>query len=254
VNKVEGGLRTKGFHKESSPNLPLISIVTVVFNGKNSLASTIHSVLNQSYKNIEYIIIDGGSTDGTQSVINKFADNVDYWISEPDTGIYDAMNKGITAARGEWFYFLGSDDILYDSSTISDVVAYLAQDVSLVFGNIMYNDGRYVKSRLSIFTRLHNTVHHQSAFYNAKLFRDWSYDAELKLIADYELNLIIYLNSMKYRHINNTIAICNQRGQSRSNLKQAFIETNVVRNKYVRGITGMLLYLLYFIKFKISNG
>jgi putative colanic acid biosynthesis glycosyltransferase len=254
MNEIGGGLRTKGFHKESPLNLPLISVVTVVFNGKNSLEKTIQSVLNQSYKNIEYVIIDGGSTDSTQNIINKYTDVIDYWISEPDNGIYDAMNKGINAARGDWIYFLGSDDILYDNRTISDVVAYLAKEESVVFGNIMYNNGKCVKSRFNIYTLLHNTVHHQSAFYNANLFRNWSYDSGLRLIADYELNLRIYLNKMKYQQINKTIAICNQRGQSRSNLKQAFIETNLVRKKYVSGILGMILYFLYYIKFKIHSG
>ncbi len=254
MNKIEGGLRTKGFLKKSTLSLPLISIVTVVYNGKNSLEKTIKSVLNQSYKNIEYIIIDGGSTDNTQNIINKYAGEIDYWISEPDNGIYDAMNKGIAAAKGDWIYFLGSDDMLYDNRTISDILAYLDSDESVVFGNIMYTNGKDVKSRFNILTLLHNTVHHQSAFYNANLFRNWSYDAGLRLIADYELNLRIYLNKMKYRHIDRLIAICNQHGLSRSNLKQAFIETNVVRNKHVIGILGFILRVLYFIKFKISHG
>lgn len=254
MNKIKGGLRTKGIQKKSTLSLPLISIVTVVYNGKNSLEKTIQGVLSQSYKNIEYIIIDGGSTDSTQNIIDKYADDIDYWISEPDNGIYDAMNKGIAAAKGDWIYFLGSDDMLYNNRTISDILEYLASDKSVVFGNIMYANGKCVKSRFNIFTLLHNTVHHQSAFYNANLFKNWSFDSGLSLIADYELNLRIYLNKMKYRQIDRTIAICNQRGLSRSNLKQAFKETNVVRNKYVSGITGLILRSLYFIKFKISSG
>ena len=247
-------MRSKGEVKKSSADKPLISVITVVFNGEKHFEQTTQSVIGQSYSNIEYVVIDGGSTDGTIEILKRYNDKIDYWISERDTGIYDAMNKGLDAAKGEWIYFLGSDDVLNDSTTISDVVAFLALDVSLVFGNIMYNNGKLVKSRLNIFTLLHNTVHHQSAFYNANLFRNWRYDSRLRLIADYETNLRIYLNEMKYRYINKTIAVCNQSGQSRSNLKQAFLETNIVRNKYISGVSGMIFSLLYFFKFKIKSG
>jgi len=144
--------------------------------------------------------------------------------------------------------------VLYDTGTLSSAASFLDKDMSLIFGNIMYHDGRIVKSRFNLFTLLHNTVHHQGAFYNAALFRDWKYDSGLKLIADYELNLRIYLKSMKYRHIDKVISLCNESGQSRVNLKLAFTETNSVRNKFIRGALGQLLSVLYFIKFRISHG
>ncbi len=93
--KGEGGLRIKGYFKKSFEDKPLISIITVVFNGEKYLEETILSVINQSYDNIEYIIIDGGSTDGTIEIIKKYEDKINYWVSEKDKGIYDAMNKGI---------------------------------------------------------------------------------------------------------------------------------------------------------------
>jgi glycosyltransferase involved in cell wall biosynthesis len=252
--KTEGGLRSKGEVKTSFAGKPLLSVITVVFNGERHLEQTIQSVIGQSYTNIEYIVIDGGSTDGTTGILNRYNDRIDYWISERDKGIYDAMNKGLDAARGDWIFFLGSDDVLYNRSAISDVATFLDKDMSLVFGNIMYNDGKIVKSRFNIITLLHNTVHHQSALYNASLFRNWRYDSKLRLIADYELNLRIYLEKLKYRHIDNIISICDQRGQSRNNLRLAFTETNIVRNKYIRGGLGIILSLLYFIKFRISSG
>jgi putative colanic acid biosynthesis glycosyltransferase len=240
--------------KKSSPSNPLVSIITVVFNGEKHLEQTIHSVINQKYKNIEYIIIDGGSTDRTLEIIENYKDKIDYSVSEPDNGIYDAMNKGLAYAVGDWIYFLGSDDVLYDNDIISDVITFLDGNMSLVFGNIMYNNRKIVKSHFNMLTLLHNTVHHQSAFYNARLFSNWRYDSGLKLIADYELNLRIYLEKMKYRYIDKNISICNQSGQSRENLELAFAETNRVRNKYIRGVAGSILSLLYFIKFKISHG
>ena len=95
----------------------LISVITVCYNAENNLERTILSVLNQTYSNIEYIIIDGGSTDGTIDLIKKYADKITYWQSETDKGIYDAMNKGIQKATGEWINFMNAGD-LFSSTTI----------------------------------------------------------------------------------------------------------------------------------------
>ena len=95
-----------------------ISIVTVVYNGASTLEQTILSVLGQTYPHIEYIIIDGGSKDGTVDIIKKYQDRIAYWVSEPDEGIYDAMNKGIRHASGDWIYFLGC--LLYTSPSPRD--------------------------------------------------------------------------------------------------------------------------------------
>ena len=92
-------------------NNPLISVVTVSYNAVSTIEQTIISVLNQMYSNIEYIIIDGGSTDGTVDIIKRYDDKIAYWRSEPDRGIYDAMNKGILQAKGEWIYFIGASDL-----------------------------------------------------------------------------------------------------------------------------------------------
>lgn len=95
-------------------NNPLISVVTVSYNAVGTIEQTLLSVINQTYPNIEYIIIDGGSTDGTVDIIKKYADEIVYWISEPDKGIYDAMNKGIKKANGEWINFINAGDSYYD--------------------------------------------------------------------------------------------------------------------------------------------
>jgi glycosyltransferase involved in cell wall biosynthesis len=110
--KLEGGLRTKGINKELLLDFPLVSIVTVVFNGSRFLDETIASVCNQSYRNIEYIIIDGGSTDSTLDIIKAHESEIDYWISEPDGGIYDAMNKGISLCSGNIIKLINADDRL----------------------------------------------------------------------------------------------------------------------------------------------
>src|SRR2546426_834552 len=102
-------------------NQPLLSIVIVVYNAGSTLKHAIESVLNQTYKNIELIIIDGGSNDNTLQIINNYSSQIGYFISEKDNGIYDAMNKGILAAKGDWILFLGADDILYRPDIITDI-------------------------------------------------------------------------------------------------------------------------------------
>ena len=108
-----GGLRKRGILKKDKNNLPLVSIITVVLNNKKFLQQSINSVLNQSYKNYELIIIDGKSTDGTLDILKKKNSKIDYWISKKDQGIYDAMNKGIKLSRGSIISVLNSDDVFY---------------------------------------------------------------------------------------------------------------------------------------------
>ena len=102
---IEGGMRVKGNFKEDSREIPLVSVITVVYNGSSYLEKTILSVLEQTYFNIEYILIDGGSTDGTVDILKKYNDFLDYWISEPDGGIYNAMIKGLVLATGKYLNF-----------------------------------------------------------------------------------------------------------------------------------------------------
>ncbi len=131
----EGGLRTKGFFKCSVPGSPLVTVITVVYNGAKFIEDTILSVLQQDYGNIEYIIIDGGSSDGTLDLIKKYEDRIDYWLSEPDMGIYDAMNKGILLATGEIICFLNSDD-WYDLNAVKRAAEILlSEEVFFVYGS-----------------------------------------------------------------------------------------------------------------------
>jgi len=102
--------------------LPKISIITVVYNGAQTLESTIKSVVNQTYKNIEYIIIDGNSKDETLQIIKKFEDKISYWISEPDNGIYDAMNKGLNVSTGDYIWFMNSGDEIAGSTIVEEFI------------------------------------------------------------------------------------------------------------------------------------
>ena len=121
-------------------NTPLISVITVVYNGDKHLEQTIKSVVNQKNNNIEYIIVDGGSSDQTLDIIKRYDKAVDCWISEADSGIYNAMNKGILLSKGDYISFLQADD-WYDPDAISKVVSSLSEDLDYVFGNVDILDG-----------------------------------------------------------------------------------------------------------------
>lgn len=116
-----GGLRTQNIYKHSLPDKPLISVITVVFNGAETLRDTIESVMKQGYDNIEHIVVDGGSSDTTVDILKQYDHVIDYWISEKDGGIYDAMNKGISLCSGEYVGMLNSDDMFADETVVQDM-------------------------------------------------------------------------------------------------------------------------------------
>jgi len=233
--KGEGGLRTKGYFKKSYEDKSLISIVTVVYNGEKYLEETIQSVINQTYDNVEYIIIDGGSTDGTLDIIKKYEDRVDYWASEKDSGIYDAMNKGISLFSGDYLFFLGADDFIKNTNILYEVNKELNINYNLVYGNIKYTNGTLFKSVLSIKTLFFNTIHHQGAFYKKTLFKNFRYNTSLSILSDYELNLIIYLKKIPTKGLNIIICSVTPDGESqkKENIWKSIQEINSIRKKYL---------------------
>lgn len=117
---------------------PVFSIITITYNASRWLEQTILSILSQSYPNIEYIIIDGGSTDGTVDIIKQYSSGLSYWISEPDKGIYDAMNKGLQKATGNYVWFINAGDSLYTSDTVQRIVSLLQK--KKVLPDIIYGE------------------------------------------------------------------------------------------------------------------
>ncbi len=131
-----------------------ISIITVVFNGQNYLEDTINSVLGQTYSNIEHIIIDGNSRDKTVEIIKKHEKNIAYWISEPDKGLYDAMNKGLRAATGDFVWFVNAGDTIANTDTAANIVACIKENTDVLFGEVMIVD----ENRKALGTRSEKTT------------------------------------------------------------------------------------------------
>ncbi len=168
---------------------PLISIITVVYNGFETLEKTIQTVINQTYANIQYIIIDGGSVDGTVSVISRYKSKINYWISEPDGGIFDAMNKGLSKASGEWVIFMNAGDGFYNEHILASIFNEpIKSDVELIYGDVYlydHNDGYLVESRTNKFKINLNAICHQSVFIKRSLHR--LFEIKYKLSADHDL-------------------------------------------------------------------
>jgi len=230
---------------------PYISIITVVYNGEQYLDECIESVENQTYQDYEYIIIDGRSSDNTVEVIKRHDANIDYWISEKDSGIYDAMNKGVQASRGQWIYFLGCDDKLFSPETLKKIAPQLLESkCQLAYGNIKNSNGATVRSKYGHKLLLHNTIHHQSCFYNRGLYNKFQYDSSLKAISDYELNLICHLAKMPGLKLNETIAYCRDGGASTTpqNYPLFIRETNIIRSRHLGNFIGKVLRITFTLK------
>jgi len=196
----------------------LVSIVTVVYNGESFLEETIKNVLSQTYPNIEYIIIDGGSTDRTIDIIKKYDREIFYWVSEKDTGMYNALNKGFCVASGKILTYLNSDDLYADNDVIENVVRFFKKtQADLVFGNTAYIDQyqnylysyKAVKLPKKAIKYLQRVPFAQpSAFWTKELFQHiGGFDENLKLAADKKFFLQALLHpKFKYKKIDKTIS------------------------------------------------
>lgn len=179
-----------------------ISIITVVYNAAATIEQTILSVVKQDYSNIEYIIVDGGSTDGTLDIIKKYEDKIEHWVSEPDYGIYDAMNKGLTYATGDYIYYLGADDCLLAPNSISQVVSFLQDnpEVDVLCASVMMVDSVYRIEKVysSNFSEAdvlsgYNTPH-QGMFVRREILQKYRFDTSYHIAADYKNFLKFYLD------------------------------------------------------------
>lgn len=176
-------------------NKPLITVVTVCYQTVNEIEKTILSVLRQTYSDIEYIIIDGGSSDGTVDTIRKYANRLAYWVSEPDGGIYDAMNKGIAKASGEWINFMNAGDEFFNEKTIENVFNQNRFDnsVEVIYGNTMFNDGltRNIQNAYPLKAIKHCMPFcHQACFVRLRSMQP--FDLTYKIASDYNFFYMLY--------------------------------------------------------------
>ena len=236
-----------------------ISIITINYNYAEGLRKTIESVVTQSSHDYEYIVIDGGSTDGSVDVIKEYASQIDYWVSEPDGGIYNAMNKGIAIAKGDYCNFMNSGDVYFDKDVLKNVVCYQKNE-DIIYGDIFYS-GQGVwpnpdKITMKLFYK--HALYHQTCFIRTSLLKEKPYDEAFKIVSDWKWFIeTIGLGHASYVHIPLTIVLYEGGGISESNSalgreerskawKQLLPET--ILNDYEDYVYGLTPYRQMFTK------
>ena len=241
-----------------------VSIITATYNSNKFLETCICSVMAQDYPDIEYILIDGGSTDSTQSIINKYSNNIVKWISEPDTGIYDAINKGIKLASGDIVGVLNSDDFFSDDSVISRIVKSFKDDEAL---EIVYADVSFVvRENINKSVRHYSSRYfrpymfkfgfqpaHPSLYVKRGLFEKFGYyRTDLKIAGDFELLLRFLLkNKLSYKYISDVWVKMRIGGVSTSGIKSILqINNEIIKAHKINGIYTNIIftYSKYIVK------
>lgn len=233
--------------------MKLISIVTINYNNANGLLKTLQSVAQQSYRAIDYIVIDGGSNDASKTHITTFLPHINYWVSEPDKGIYHAMNKGIKVAQGQYLLFLNSGDFLADDTVIERILPHL-QNTDIVYGDLFLckNETRVREqspNRIGVYELMLSTIWHPTAFINRELFDKYgAYNETLSITADYEFFIrSIIKHKASTRHVEIATAVFDLSGISN---KPEFIQKQEAQRleSWKLNVTPfrLLLYKCYF--------
>ena len=201
--------------------MPLLSIITINFNNANGLQQTIESVVNQNFSDFEYIIIDGGSSDHSKAIIEKYQSKITYYVSEKDNGIYNAQNKGILKSKGEYCLFLNSGDYLCNSDVLKKV--FNKESIAdIIYGNMQidYGNGKIefgkMPSKLTFKQMYLDTLWHPVSFIKRSLFETYGlYNEKYKMVADYDFFFnVIIMKSVSTHYIDMDISVFNMDGVS----------------------------------------
>jgi glycosyltransferase involved in cell wall biosynthesis len=241
---------------------PQITIITVCHNSVSTIADTLRSVASQSYINFEHIVIDGGSTDGTIEIIKKFEDKISVWVSEPDDGIYDAINKGIGMSNGDIIGILHSDDLYIDKHVISNVVQEFRNNVDSVYADLVYvernnlqNIVRYYDSSIFQISKFAYgwMPAHPTCFIKKNVYDKYGlYKTDYIIAADYELLVRFYAkHRVSYSYLPKVIVKMRSGGLSTRNFKSnVILNREIVRACRENGIETNIfkVYSKYFVK------
>ncbi len=204
---------------------PKITVVTVCMNAADTIEQTILSVINQTYDNIEYIVIDGASTDGTTGIIKQYEQKICQWISEPDKGIYDAMNKGLMLANGDYLIFLGADDVFYNKDVIHNVASHIDSENIVYYGNVQFKNTETIHwGKFNKLKWASSNICHQAIFYPKKVYKRFYYDTSYSVYADYIYNLNLLQQTIKFQFVNEIITLFNTTGYSSYSFDKKFTE------------------------------
>lgn len=234
---------------------PLISIITVTLNSERYLENTIQSVIGQTYPLIEYIIVDGQSVDGTLNIIRKYAHRIHRWISEPDSGITEAMNKGIAMASGNFILFLHSDDYLFEKNSIEKAVSFMDENVDIFAFKVLLSHknstDELIPRSWNWFVNVKIPFCHQGVFCSTRLFNELGlFDTNFAIDADYDFLLRAYKKKYRAKTINYTLSTMRDTGISSRkdwhSLSSRFAEEKRVHYKNNHSFLGKTMYFLYW--------
>jgi glycosyltransferase involved in cell wall biosynthesis len=236
-----------------------LSIITINYNNYDGLQKTIESVISQGFRDFEFIIIDGGSSDKSTELIRNYSDNITYWISEPDNGIYNAMNKGILQAHGEYCFFLNSGDYFVNKRVLESVFSNEFNE-DVLFGNLLVClNGKLIgkntgKDNLTFLDIYSSSIKHQSSFIRRQLFDKFGYYNEnLKIISDWEFFIkTLGFGGATYKYLDIDISIFDNDGISNNSKELVVAERNAVLDKYIPSMMRPdYEYLLMYGKYRI---
>ncbi len=238
---------------------PSLSVIVACKNPGSRLSAALASVWEQRQVQPEILVIDGGSTDGTVAWLEAQRARLAEVVAEPDGGVYEALNKGVARATGEWVYFLGADDRLRSDMVLSEVLNWTRQtEAGVVVGEVAYDDGRLYKLRARVNAIARNFVHHQGAFYRRTLFEEnGGFDAGLAVMADYDFNLRLWKGRVRFKPIPLRVAACGAGGLSDGGAWRGYAEEIAVRHRHfarVRSLPWDVLTVLRFLRKQVVRG
>lgn len=257
-----------------------ISVITVCYNAEKEIEKTLSSVIKQNYNDFEYIVVDGNSTDRTMDIINDYSNHITKVLSEPDTGIYNAMNKGVRLATGKYCIFMNAGDSFLNKNVLSEVNKYLAADIDIISGNnIITSNNKLIAyskpPKIITFNYLFNSsLCHQSTFIKRQLLIDNPYDETLRMVSDWKfwIQTLIFKNS-SYLPIDVNICDFDGRGITYTQSEKGNIERNIVfqelipqriiddyisysqqfKKKFMTRLKRKILFFLSYYSFKLKH-
>lgn len=233
----------KNNHKQNGLSVPKISIILPCYNSAKTIEQTIQSIIHLNYPNIEFVVIDGESTDGTLNILNRYTQFINCLISEKDNGIYDAMNKGVRLANGDYLYFIGSDDIVINSWQNLDKI--LKSGNTIYYGNVYFPSSNMIfDGKFNFVNLLTKNLCHQSIFYPKAVFEKYHYSTDYPLLADFHLNLVLNSDSnFKFKFIDIIVAIYSENGLSSTGRDSFFLQNHLeIIKKHYSFIVYLYIY------------
>jgi glycosyltransferase involved in cell wall biosynthesis len=238
---------------------PVLSIVVPVYNQESTISSCLKSLLSQTLSSLEIIVIDGNSTDDTASVVGSFTDDRLRLISESDSGVYDAMNKGLEKASGTWIYFIGADDKLSGPDILNNLLDSPGADIDLIVGkvkNVNREHPKVPEIHVGSFDKrmkFRNTVHHQGVVYRRDVIKDIGYDSALAILGDYDLNIKLLNSGAKAKISELVIAECDARGLSKNFGRDLYREELKIKRRNLQGMDRWVQEIWVWMKFLFKN-